>query len=188
MNKAKSSSKMITKKRSLTQETESLLNDQIKMEGTSSASYLAMASWCETKGFSKSAAFLYEHSEEERKHMLKLFSYINEAGGHALYPDITGIRLQYGTFREVFEVVLDHEIAVTNSIHNLVDHCYNTKDFTTMTFLQWYVMEQREEETLARRALELFDIIGTEGMALWTLENEIGALGTAANSASIHPK
>ena len=55
----------------------------------------------------------------------------------------------------------------------------NSADFTTYQFLQWYVTEQREEETLARRILELFDIIGEEGIGMWTLDQEIGKLGGA---------
>ena len=38
---------IITKERSLTKETEDLLNQQIDMEGKSSAYYLSMASWCD---------------------------------------------------------------------------------------------------------------------------------------------
>ena len=70
----------------LTRETEDLLNKQIQMEGSSSAAYLSMASWCEMTGYENSAKFLYMHSDEERGHMLKLFHYINEAGGHAFSP------------------------------------------------------------------------------------------------------
>ena len=121
---------IITQKRSLTQETEDLLNRQIHMEGTSSASYLSMASWCDKSGFSVSADFLYRHSEEERQHMLKLFGYINDAGGHALHPEITNIPHNFNSLREVFDLILDHEIAVTQSINNLVDHCFEIKDFT----------------------------------------------------------
>lgn len=167
---------MITSKRSLSEQTEALLNKQIEMEGKSSAYYLSMASWCEKSGYSNSAQFLYRHSDEERMHMLKLFHYINDAGGHALQPEISGIRQVFNSLREVFELILEHEIAVTRSINNLVDHCFTTKDFTTFSFLQWYVTEQREEETLARRAVELFDIIGEDGVGLWTIEQEIGKL------------
>jgi ferritin len=167
---------MITLKRSLTEETEHLLNNQIIMEGKSSAYYLSMASWCETMGYSNSAQFLYRHAEEERMHMLKIFHYINDAGGHALQPEITGIRHHFNSLREVFELILEHEIKVTKSINSIVDHCFSTKDFTTFSFLQWYVTEQREEETLARRAVELFDLIGIEGVGLWTIDQEIGRL------------
>lgn len=167
---------IFTQKRSLTEETEGLLNQQIHLEGTSSASYLSMASWCDKSGYSVSADFLYRHAEEERQHMLKLFGYINDAGGHALHPEITNIPHHFNSLREVFESILDHEIAVTQSINNIVDHCFEIKDFTTFHFLQWFVQEQREEETLARRALELFDIIGEEGVGLWTIDQEIGNL------------
>lgn len=105
--------------------------------------------------------------------MLKLFHYINEAGGHALQPEITELKHHFNSLKEVFEGILDHEIEVTVSINNIVDHCYKIKDYTTMSFLNWYVEEQREEETLARRAVELFDIIGEDGMGLWTIDKEI---------------
>ena len=170
----------VTAKRSLTKETEDMLNQQIAMEGVSSASYLSMASWCEMTGYENSSQFLYMHSEEERMHMLKLFHYVNEAGGHALQPEINDIKHHYTSLKEVFESTLEHEIAVTNSINEIVNHCYNIKDFTTMNFLNWFVEEQREEETLARRAVELFDLIGEDGVGLWTIDKEILNLGKAA--------
>jgi ferritin len=176
-----------TSKRSLTEETEKLLNKQIVMEGKSSAAYLSMASWCETEGYDISAQFLYKHSEEERMHMLKLFQYINAAGGHAMQPEISGIKHSFKSLREVFEDVLDHELDVTKSIHLIVDHCFQIKDYATFNFLQWYVMEQREEETLARRAVELFDLIGEEGVGLWTIDQEIGKLEAYAAKVSGRP-
>ena len=175
---------IVTKNRSLTGETEELLNKQIGLEGQSSSYYLAMASWCDKEGYVTSADFLYRHAEEERQHMLKIFHYVNEAGGHAKQPDVTGVRYDYNSLREVFENILDHEIAVTRAINDIVDHCFKIKDFTTFHFLQWFVTEQREEETLARRAVELFDIIGEEGVGLWTIDNEIGKLETFAADSS----
>jgi ferritin len=86
--------------------------------------------------------------------------------------------------REVFEHVLNHEIEVTLSINSLVDACFKIKDFATFNFLQWYVTEQREEETLARRAVEIFDLIGEEGVGLWMIDQEIGKLEQYAAKAS----
>ena len=111
---------LITPKRSLNKEMEKLLNEQIVMEGKSSASYLSMASWCETKGYNNSAEFLYKHSDEERGHMLKLFKYVNQAGGHALQPEISDIQHTFKSLRKIFEDVLEHEIQVTKSIHEIV--------------------------------------------------------------------
>ncbi|MFZ1808678.1 MAG: ferritin [Cyclobacteriaceae bacterium] len=175
---------MITPTRSITKETEALLNKQIILEGQASAYYLSMASWCETKGYDISSQFLYHHSEEERMHMLKLFKYINTAGGHALQPEMTSIKHTFKSLREVFDLTLGHEIAVTKSINNLVDHCFKTKDFATFNFLQWFVSEQREEETIARRAVELFDLIGEEGVGLFMIDQEIGKLEAYAAKVS----
>lgn len=175
---------LITPSRSLTKDTEERLNKQIVMEGKSAAAYLSMASWCETKGYETSAQFLYTHSDEERMHMLKLIHYVNTAGGHARQPEITGLKHTFKSLREVFETVLHHELEVTKSINTIVDHCFQTKDFATFNFLQWFVIEQREEETIARRAVEIFDLIGEEGVGLWMIDQEIGKLESYAAKVS----
>ena len=100
---------------------EKMLNNQVMMEGKSSAYYLSMASWCDLKGFMYSAKFLYNHAEEERMHMLKLFHYINDSGGHAVQPEITGLPNNFKNLREIFDLILDHEIKVTQSINQIVD-------------------------------------------------------------------
>ena len=57
---------------------EKALNKQIELEASSSQFYLSMASWTETMGLSGSSTFLYQHSDEERQHMLKLVKFINQ--------------------------------------------------------------------------------------------------------------
>jgi ferritin len=84
----------------------------------------------------------------------------------------------------VFEHVLRHELAVTASINNLVEHTFSIKDFATFNFLQWYVSEQREEEIIARRAVELFNLIGEEGVGLYMIDQEIGKLELYGNKVS----
>jgi ferritin len=157
-------------------ETEQLLNHQIAIEGQASAAYLAMASWCDVRGYKQSANFLYAQSNEEREHMLKLVHYVNNLGGHALQPEIIGIQRSFQSLREVFEIAFNREISVTKSIHRLVEHCWNQKDLATYHFLQWYVGEQIEEEITARKILELFDVIGEAGIGLYMIDKEIGAL------------
>jgi ferritin len=167
---------VINLKTSLIQEVEEKLNMQVKLECASSQFYLACASWCEKEGYQKSAAFLYGHAEEERMHMMKLIRYINASGGHAMAPEITDIKNDFPSLRGIFDMLLEHEIGVSRAINNLVDFCMQVKDYATFQFLQWYVMEQREEEELARRVLEIFDLIGEEGQGLWMIEKEIGKL------------
>ncbi|MFN3406088.1 MAG: ferritin [Cytophagaceae bacterium] len=164
---------LVRLKTSLSEEIEQILNDQIKQEAFASAMYLAMASWCDQKGFIYSAKFLFRQSDEEREHMLKIITYVNDVGGKALSPEVTGIPNDFESLRTVFEMGLEQEIANTQSFHKIADRCYKVKDFTTLRFLNWFLEEQVEEEFIFRRALELFDIIGEEGVGLYMIDKKI---------------
>lgn len=164
---------LVRQKTSLHEEIEKILNDQIKQEAQASATYLSMASWCDQHGFANSTDFFYKQSGEERQHMLKIFKYVNDVGGKAISPEITDISSNYNSLRAVFEQALEQEIANTQSINRIVDQCYKAKDYTTVNFLQWFLQEQIEEEFIARRALELFDVIGEEGVGIYMIDKKI---------------
>ncbi len=159
----------------LSKKIEKALNDQIILEHTASHYYLAMASWTEVNGLNGTSAFLYNHSNEERMHMLKLFKFVNERGGHALVPESKKVKHTFQSLQEIFETVLQHEIMVTNEINNLVDLCLNEKDYTTHNFLQWYVAEQIEEESLARNVLDKLKLIGNDKGGLYLFDRDMAA-------------
>ena len=150
------------------------LNDQIKMEGKASASYLAMASWCDQNAFPGSAAFLYKQAEEEREHMMKIFKFINNCGGNAVSPEITNINHDFSSLEEIYETALEQEIMVTKSINNIVSLAKKSEDYAVENFLQWFIKEQVEEENSMRDILDLFNVIGREGIALKLIDERIG--------------
>ena len=88
---------------------EEALNNQIKMEAESSQFYLAMASWAETEGLNGTSAFLYEHSDEERFHMLKLLKFVNERGGHAIVPALKQPPVKFENIQQIFQNLLEQE-------------------------------------------------------------------------------
>lgn len=157
----------------LSTEIEAVLNQQIKKEAQSASIYLAMASWCDRNGFDNSADYFYKQSEEEREHQLKFFKYVLDMGGTAISPEVTNIKIEYNSFREVFEDALEQEVSVTESIKAIAARCYKEQDFVTLEFLNWFFKEQREEEYKARRALELFEVIGEEGTGRWEIDHHI---------------
>jgi ferritin len=164
---------------------EQALNDQVVKENSSSQFYLAMASWSENHGLNGTAKFLYTHSDEERFHMLKLIKFINERGGKALVPGIVQPPVEFENLENVFELLLQHELAVTESINNLVDICLQEKDYTTHNFVQWYVSEQLEEEALARSILDKLKLIGGDKGGMYMFDRD---LENAANQAVSVPK
>jgi ferritin len=155
---------------------EALLNQQVKKEAYSSAVYLSMASWCNRNGYDFSSEYFFKQAEEERQHQLKFYKYILDMGGSAVSPEISDIKIEYNSFREVFEDALDQEISVTQSINNIYGRCMKSQDFVTMEFLNWFLKEQREEEYKARRALELFEVIGEEGTGRWQIDKHVGEI------------
>lgn len=151
-----------------------MLNEQVRREAISSSNYLAISSWCERNGYIHSARFFEQQSDEERVHMKKIFNYISSVGGTAIVPEITNIVQEFDSFRSVFEIALEQEIAITHSINNIVDKCYKLKDYTTASFLGWFIDEQVEEEATARRCLEIFELVGEEGVGKILIDREIG--------------
>lgn len=160
----------------LSTDIENLLNQQIKKEAHSSAIYLSMASWCNRNGFDYSSDYFFKQAEEERAHQLKIYKYVLDMGGNSVSPDINNIKLEYNSFREVFEDALDQEISVTQSLKNIAARCHKEQDYVTLEFLNWFFKEQREEEYKARRAVELFDVIGEEGTGRWEIDRHVAKI------------
>lgn len=161
-------------KSSLSEDIENVLNAQVKVEAHASALYLAMSSWCDDQGLDNSANWFANQADEERAHMLKLFNYINDRGGRAVSPEITNIPTDFESFRGVFEQTLEQEMFVTEQFNNIADKCMQAKDYVTFNFLQWFLAEQVEEEYVARRILEMFDVIGEEGTGRWEIDKHLG--------------
>jgi ferritin len=160
----------------LSKEIEKALNAQITIEAESSQVYLSMASWAETQGFEGVAAFMYTHSDEERMHMLKLVKFINERGGHAKISKLNAPPVSFGSFKEMFQNLFDHEVMVSASINDLVHISLEQRDYATHNFLQWYVAEQIEEEALARTILDKINLIGDDKGGLYLFDNDVKLL------------
>ena len=160
----------------LKEKVEKALNAQIELEAYSSQLYLSMASWAEKKGYNGSALFLYEHADEERGHMLKLFHYINDRDGHAIVPALDKPPHEFDSIKLVFEEVLNHERMISESINNLVGTCIEEKDYTTQNFLQWYVSEQIEEENLAKTNLDKLTLLGNDKANMYMFDKEMSEM------------
>ena len=162
---------------------EAALNEQIKKEASSSQFYLAMSSWAECNGLNGTAKFMYSHSDEERFHMLKLIKFVNERGGKAIIPAIEQPPVEFKNLKNIFELLMKHEINVKESINNHVDICLQEKDYTTHKFLQWYVSEQLEEEALARSILDKIKLIGNDNGGLYLFDRDLEN-STQANTSN----
>ncbi len=158
----------------LSKKMQQALNEQVKIEAQSSQVYLAMASWSEIQpGLDNITGFFYRHSDEERMHMLKLVHFINDRGGFAQIPALEQPQLTFPSLNHAFKDLLKHEEYVSQSINNCVDIALSEKDYATHNFLQWYVAEQIEEESLARTINDKLELIGDDKGGLYLFERDI---------------
>jgi len=158
----------------LSKKVQAALIEQIRIEAESSQVYLAMASWAEVQpGIDNVTAFFYQHSDEEREHMLKLIHFVNERGGFASVPALPQPPLTFPSIKHAFDALLKHEIFVSQSINTCIEIALAEKDYATHNFLQWYVAEQIEEEALARTMNDKLELIGDDKSGLYMFDKDI---------------
>jgi len=164
----------------LNKKVEGILNRQVDREAYSSNLYLAMAVWAEVNGLEGTAKWLYAQADEERMHMLKFISYINERGGRALITAIEQPPSDFNNVKEVFDKVLAHEQFITASINEVVEVTLEEKDFTTHNWIQYFVTEQIEEESSVQGIIDKLKLMGNNN--LYMFDRDIMGMRSAGDS------
>lgn len=153
----------------------SLLNEQIWLENTSSFYYLKISKLFNDNNYFGISNFFIEQSNEEREHMIKLFTYAMEQDGGVVVPNYNFLEDEEYDFNvlNLFECSLVNEIKVTNSINKIISKCKEVGDYTTENFLQWFVVEQREEENKFKEIIDNLKIIGDNRVGLYELNKSL---------------
>ncbi|KGJ88166.1 non-heme ferritin [Thalassotalea sp. ND16A] len=152
------------------------LNAQINLEFYSSNLYLQMSAWCEDKGFEGAAAFLRNHAIEEMQHMNRLFTYVSETGAMPILGAIDAPDHQFESLSAVFQATYEHECLITEKINDLAHAAFSNQDYSTFNFLQWFVAEQHEEETLFKSILDKIELVGSDGHALFFVDKDLAEM------------
>jgi ferritin len=140
----------------------SALNTQMTNEAHNAQIYLSYASWASEQGYDGVANFLFRHENEERNHMMKILEYILKRGAKVVVTAIPDPGPDPQSVNDCFEKVFKSEVENTSSIYRIVEMSMAEKDWATWNFMQWFVKEQTEEETLAIDLLDKIKIAGGE--------------------------
>ncbi len=111
--------------------------------------------------------------QEERAHAMGMFDYLNQRGGNIVLEAIEKPETEWKSPLDVFENVLKHEEYVTASINELADVAEEVKDRAAMSFLDWYIKEQVEEEDNVGNVLATLRLIGDDKKALLMLDKDL---------------
>src|ERR1700757_2710317 len=153
-----------------------VLNEQMTNEAHNAQIYLAYAAWASEKGYDGIANFLFRHANEERNHMMKFLEYILKRGGKVKVTAIPDPGPDPASVNDCFEKVFKSEVENTTKIYDIVNMSMAEKDWATWNFMQWFVKEQTEEETLELSLLDKIKIAGganAQDDALYSLNQEL---------------
>ncbi len=159
------------------------LNKQINLEFYSSNLYLQMSAWCEEKGFEGAAEFMRQHANEEMGHMNRLFTYVSETGALPIIGAIEAPPHEFDSLQDLFEKTYQHECLITERINELAHQAFTHQDYSTFNFLQWYVAEQHEEETLFKSVLDKIKLVGNDGHALFFVDKDLAEMAKTGSQS-----
>ncbi len=152
------------------------LNEQMTKEASASQIYLSYGSWASSGGYDGIANFLFRHANEERTHMMKIFEYIIERGAKVKVQAIPAPPDDPTGVQDCFEKTFAHEVDNTKGIYKIVKMSFDEEDWATWNFMQWFVKEQTEEETMVINMLDKLKIAGGDrafGESLYSLDRDM---------------
>lgn len=158
----------------LSQNIQTLMNEQIKHEFYSSYLYLSMAAWFEAGNLGGSARWMRIQSQEESGHAMKFFDHLLDRGGRVTLGGLEQPPAKFASPLEIFEQAHQHEQAVSAKINAIYAAAVKEGDYATQGFLDWFVREQVEEEKTSAQILETLRMVGDNRAALIMLDRELG--------------
>ncbi|MCZ2996104.1 ferritin-like domain-containing protein, partial [Acinetobacter baumannii] len=84
---------------------------------------------------------------------------------------------------DLFMQTYEHEQLITQKINELADLAMTLKDYSSFNFLQWYVAEQHEEETLFKSVLDKLSLVSNTGNGLFFVDKDLKNMAAQAPAA-----
>ena len=159
------------------------VNKQINMELNAAYLYLSMSAHCSTCNFPGMAHWFRMQSEEELDHARRLYAYVVDLGGRVELFQINTPKQEFDSFLEVFQTAFAHEQKVSTAINELYELAFQEKAFATQAQLQWFLLEQIEEEKTLRHIVTRLKAIGSDQPALLDFDKDLGSRSEEAEAA-----
>lgn len=152
-----------------------LLNEQINKEIFSAYLYLDISNYYINNGLDGFANWFKIQAHEEMDHAMLFIQYMQNNGLSVKLTEIAAPEMEYKSYDVPLHEALKHEKFITESIHNIYDSSFQLKDYRTIQFLDWFIMEQGEEEKNVDDLILKYKNFGTDPKGLYLLNSELAA-------------
>ena len=163
-----------------------LLRAQVRNEFTAAQQYTALAVWLDDQDLPQLAAHFYAQALEEREHAMMMVQYLLDNDLPVGVPGIDEVRNDFTNVREVVELTLKQERAVTDQIAQLARTARDEGDYLGEQFMQWFLKEQVEEVATVST---LLTVVERAGDNLFHIEDFMAReMARAASTDTTAPK
>lgn len=159
----------------LSKKVKELLNNQVNAEFYSAYLYLDFHDFYKDAGLDGYANWYWIQAQEERDHAMLLMQYLQQQGERVKLEAIDMPDKELKEFIDPLKAGAEHERVVTGLINDIYAAACEEHDFRTMQFLDWFVMEQAEEEDNADDNVKKFELFGSDSKSLYELDAEMKA-------------
>jgi len=158
----------------LSEKINEILNEQINKEFYSGYLYLSMSAHMKELGLNGFASWLKHQAKEEVEHGLKIFDHLIDRNSFVTLKQIRTPEFEFQGIISVFNVIYEHEQCITRSIMSVAKLAEEECDRKTLTFIEWFIEEQVEEEQQVKDIIKRIELFGEEKSTLYLLDKELG--------------
>lgn len=152
-----------------------ILIEQVNKELYSAYLYLSMSAYFSDLGLLGFANWMRIQAQEETAHAMLIYDFLIDRSERVVLASIDAPPNNWNNPLQVMEEVLKHEIYVTSLINNIVTIAEEAKDRATMSYMNWFIDEQVEEEANAQDIISKLKLIGDDKSALYLLDKDLSA-------------
>ncbi len=148
-------------------------------------SYLALSAWCDARHLDGLAKFFRVQFAEEQAHALRLFDFILNRGATPSIGVLSEPKSDFEMLLDVAKHAQTLERTNTSGIHEAYKVALEAPDYPTQIMLQWFIVEQMEEEHWADELVAKVKMAGCAGaMSMLNHRLEKRSKNTVEDTAS----
>lgn len=151
-----------------------IINEQINKEFYSGYLYLSMSGYLKELGLFGFSSWLKAQAKEEVEHGLKLFDYLLERNSFVTLKQIKTPEFEYNGIVSIFNKIYEHEKCITDSVMKVAKAAEDECDRTTLSFIDWFINEQIEEEQAIKNIIKRLELFGDDKTSLYLMDKELG--------------
>lgn len=152
----------------------SMISEQIRREYESAYLYLEVADFYSSNGLEGFANWFKIQAREEEDHAMIFYEYLHSQNARVCFYDIQARNKTYHDYKVPLNEALVHEVYITENINKIYEFAIKEKDYGTQMMLQWFIVEQQEEEEQVHRLISQLDLFGSNPSGLYQLDKEYG--------------